>query len=82
MTDKEGTLQILSSGRWAICQPGREPVEISSGEMFRVEVAGKEGLQLTRMEFRRNTNKLPLGYYSIDLYPLRDGLRAAIGIGG
>jgi hypothetical protein len=46
------------------------PVEITSGELFRVEVAGE--LKLTRREYDE-------GYYSIDGYPLRDGLRAAIG---
>jgi hypothetical protein len=54
----------------AVCRPGREPVEITSGKLFRVEVAGE--MRLTRMEFRR-------GYYTVDGYPLRDGLRAAIG---
>jgi len=46
------------------------------GELFRIEVAGE--LKLTRMEYRH----LPGGdgaYYSVDGYPLRDGLRAAIG---
>ena len=43
-----------------------------SGELFRVEVDGE--LRLTRME-----EVWGEGYYSIDLYPLRDGLRAAIG---
>jgi hypothetical protein len=46
--------------------------------LFHVEVAGAKELQLTRMEYRH----LPGGdgaYYSIDGYPLRDGLRAAIG---
>jgi hypothetical protein len=45
------------------------PVEISSGELFRVKVAGE--LKLTRMECDD-------GYYSVDGYPLFDGLRAAI----
>ena len=57
-------------------RPGRLPVEITSGELFRVEVGGE--LKLTRMEYRH----LPGGdgaYYSVDGYPLRDGLRAAIG---
>jgi hypothetical protein len=70
MSDKEGTLRIMASGRWAIYRPGRLPVEITSGELFRVEVAGE--LKLTRMAYDE-------GYYSIDGYPLRDGLRAAIG---
>ena len=70
MTEKEGALQMQPSGRWAIARPGREPIEITSGNRFRIEFARK--LQLTRMEFRR-------GYYTVDGYPLRDGLRAAIG---
>jgi hypothetical protein len=74
MSDKEGTLRMMASGRWVVCRPGREPVEITSGEMFRVEVAGK-GLHLTRMEYDHADRQ----YYSIDGYPLRDGLRAAIG---
>ena len=40
MTEKEGVLQMQPSGRWAVCRPGREPVEITSGELFRVEVDG------------------------------------------
>jgi hypothetical protein len=40
MTDKEGTLRMMASGRWAIYRPGRLPVEITSGELFRVEVTG------------------------------------------
>ena len=70
MSEKEGTLQMQPSGRWAVCRPGQEPVEISSGELFRVEVAGER--QPTRTEYDD-------GYYSIDDYPLCDGLRAAIG---
>jgi hypothetical protein len=70
MTEKEGTLQMQPSGRWAIVRPGREPVEITSGERFRVEVAGVKGLQLTQMGAGR--------YYTVDGFPLRDGLRAAI----
>ena len=76
MTEKESTLRMMASGRWAIYRPGRLPVEITSGELFRVEVGGE--LKLTRMEYRH----LPGGdsaYYSIDGYPLRDGLHAAIG---
>jgi hypothetical protein len=33
MTEKEGVLQFQTSGRWAVCQPGRAPVEITSGEL-------------------------------------------------
>jgi hypothetical protein len=76
MTEKEGTLRMMASGRWAVYRPDRLPVEITSGELFRVEVAGE--LKLTRMEYRH----LPGGdgaYYSVCAYPLRNGLRAAVG---
>jgi hypothetical protein len=53
-------------------RPGREPVQITSGDLFRVEFAGQ--LKLTRMEYQHGD-----GYYSVDGYPLFDGLRAAIG---
>jgi hypothetical protein len=53
MTEKEGILQIQPSGRWAVCRPGRAPVEITSGELFRIEVDGE--LKLTQMEFRHFT---------------------------
>jgi hypothetical protein len=57
MTDnKEGTLQMRPSGRWAVCRPGRDPVEITSGEVFRVEVKGMDGLQVTRMEHSERSN--------------------------
>ena len=76
MTDKEGILQIQPSGRWAVCRPGRAPVEITSGE-----------LKPTRMEFHHFTGPMkgreyrgqPGKYYSVDGYHLRDGARAAIG---
>jgi hypothetical protein len=74
MTDKEGILRMMASGRWAVYRPGRLPVEITSGELFRVEFQGE--LKLTRMEFRQSPRR---GYYTVDGYPLRDGLRAAIG---
>jgi hypothetical protein len=73
MSDKEGVLRLQSSGRWAIMRPGREPFELTSGVVFRVEVDGK--LQITRMEHLSSE-----GYYSIEGYPLRDGMRAAIGV--
>jgi Domain of unknown function (DUF5348) len=72
MTAKEGTLHLQASGRWAIMRPGREPFELTSGDIFRVEVGGK--LQITCMEH------LWGGYYSVDGYKLRDGMRAAIGV--
>jgi hypothetical protein len=51
------------------------PVEITSGELFPVEVAGAMGVQITRMEYNHTDRQ----YCSVDSYPLRDGLRAAIG---
>jgi hypothetical protein len=85
MTDKEGTLKIQPYGRWAICHPGRLPVEITSGEVFKIEVPGTDELKPTRMEFRHFTGPLkgsayrgqPGEYYSADGYHLHDGLRAA-----
>jgi len=75
MTDeREGTLQMTTSRRWAICRPGRLPVEITSGELFRIAVPGRTDLQPTRMEFRH----LSSGggeYYSVDGYELRSGMR-------
>jgi hypothetical protein len=78
MSDKEGTLRMQPSRRWAVVRPGREPVEITSGELFRVEVDGE--LKLTRMEFRHGARGGG-EYYSIDGYELRSGMRAAIGSG-
>jgi hypothetical protein len=75
MTEKEGTLPMIETGRWAVYRSGRLPAEITSGELFRVEVAGAKELQLTRMEY----DLIDRQYYSVDNYPLRDGLRAAIG---
>jgi hypothetical protein len=43
--DKEGALHLQASGRWAIMRPGREPFELTSDAVFRVEVSGK--LQVT-----------------------------------
>jgi hypothetical protein len=85
--ENEGTLRMKPSGRWAVCRPGHAPVEITSGEPFRIEVDGE--LKLTRMEFRHFEGPLkgrgyrgqPGEYYSTDGYWLRDGLRAAIGSG-
>jgi hypothetical protein len=72
---KEGVLQMQSSGRWAVCRPGREPVEITTGDLFRLEVDGE--LKVTRMQFQHSG---PTGeYYSVDGYRLLNGLRAAIG---
>jgi hypothetical protein len=74
MSEKEGTLLMMPSGRWAICRPGETPHAITAGERFRIEFQGE--LHPTRMEFRHSPRR---GYYTVDGYPLRDGLRAAIG---
>src|SRR5262245_4806785 len=74
MSEKEGTLRMMPSGQWAVCRPGETPHEITSGDLFHIEFAGK--LHLTRMKFRYSPRR---GYYTVDGYPLRDGLRAAIG---
>jgi hypothetical protein len=73
MTNKEGTLRIQPSGRWAVCSPERDPVEIKSGELFRVEVDGE--LQVRRMEYAPGWR----GYYAVGGPALCDGMRAAIG---
>jgi hypothetical protein len=67
-----GTLRKQRSGRWAICRPGERPVEITSGECFWVQIPGERALQQTRMEHDLH------GYYSVDGYELRDGLRAGL----
>jgi hypothetical protein len=82
VTSTERILRKQPSGHWAIMRPGREPFELTSGDVFRVEVPGKQSLQLTRTVFRhketiRGVVQLA-GYYSIDGYVPRDGLRAAI----
>jgi hypothetical protein len=76
-SDNEGTLQMQPSGRWAVCRPGLAPVEITSGELFRVAVPGTKGLSVTRMEYRHARGAG--GYYSVNGHFLHDGLRAAIG---
>ena len=76
--EKEGILRMQASGRWAVCRPGREPVEITSGETFRVEVPSTKELRPTRMEFR-HCDRDGGEYFSVDGYQLRDGLRAALG---
>jgi hypothetical protein len=78
MSEKEGTLRMTASGRWAVCRPWRELVEIKSGELFHVEVLGASGLQLTRM----GSSIVPTRqgswrtvYYSVEGYPLRNARR-------
>jgi hypothetical protein len=56
-------------------RPGRDPVEITSGELFRVDVDGV--LQVRRMEYARDGR----GYYAVGGSELRSGMRAAIGSG-
>ena len=68
----EGTLHMTQSGRWAVCRSGKSPVEIASGDAFRIEVDGK--MRPTRMEFEGGR-----GYHSVDGYALRSGMRAALG---
>jgi hypothetical protein len=78
------------SGRWAVCRPGHAPVGIDSGDLFLVEVAGKEGLQPKRMEFRQFTGPmkgrtlrgLDGEYCSVDDYHLANGPRGDRGVGG
>ena len=78
MVEKEGVLRMQPTGRWAVCRAGRDPLEITSGEPFHVEVEGGKELQLTRMEYR-NLRRGGGEYFSVDDYQLRDGLRAAVG---
>ena len=73
MSEKEGTLRMMASGRWTVCRAGRESVEITSGERFRIEFHGE--MRLTRMEFRHSPRR---GYYTVAGYPLLDGLHSAI----
>ena len=88
MSATEGILQLQRSGRWAIVRPGRVPVELTSGEVFWVDVNGE--MKPTRMEFRHfvgpaNVRRLhgqSGDYYSVDGYPLRNGMRAATGGAG
>jgi hypothetical protein len=73
MTDAMGTLKLQSNGRWLIERPNGNHTELSSGSAFRVGVDGK--LKLTHLEFAHGEGGGR--YYSVDGYPLRDGLRAA-----
>jgi hypothetical protein len=75
MLEKIGILRMQPSRRWAICRPGHKPDEIRSGDAFRLEVG--DVLRITRMEYAHHAG----GYYGIDGYELRNGMRAAIGSG-
>jgi hypothetical protein len=78
-SDKEGVLQLQASGRWAVCRQGREPVEITSGHVFRVEAKTRPGvLTLTSMEYR-HSGRGGGAYYSVDGFELYNGQRAAFG---
>ena len=59
MPEKVGILRMQASRRWAICRPKHDPVEITSGEVFRVEVNGV--LQVRRMEYAHDGR----GYYAV-----------------
>jgi hypothetical protein len=37
MSEEKGVLQMEPTGRWAVVPPGRPPVEITSGDVFRIE---------------------------------------------
>ena len=84
--DNEGILLMQPTGRWAVCRSGQPPAEITSGELFLIEVDGK--WLPTRMEFRRFTGPMKgrelwgqTGeYYSVDGYQLRNGTRAAVAV--
>jgi hypothetical protein len=73
MPQRVGNLRMQPSGRWAVCRPGHEPVEITWGEVFRIEVADG-ALEVRRMQYAPGRR-----YYVLDGPELRDGLRAAIG---
>jgi|SoiMethySBSTD1v2_1073268.scaffolds.fasta_scaffold1053277_2 hypothetical protein len=84
--DNEGILLMQPTGRWTVCRSGQPPAEITSGKLFLLEVDGK--LLPTRMEFRHFTGPMkgrelwgqPGEYISVDGYPLRNGVPAAVGI--
>jgi hypothetical protein len=75
MSEKVGILRTQPSGRWALCRPGHPPVEITPGYPFRVEVDGE--LRVTRMEYR-HFDRGGGEYCSVDGYPLRNGVLAAL----
>jgi hypothetical protein len=82
---RQGILRLQPSGWWAICRIGEAPFEITSGDVFCVEIDGE--LRPICMEFRHFTGPMKgrehFGqageYYSCDGYHPRNGLRAAIG---
>jgi hypothetical protein len=64
-SDKEETLRLQPSGRWAIICPGRLPVAIVEGEVFELEVAGK--MRRARMKHRDGR------WFTTEGYLLADG---------
>lgn len=73
-----GTLMLTDTGRWAIVAKGRNAYEITSGELFAVEVAGV--MRTTRMEFANDPVHEQGGrYVSVDGFRLFEGMRAGVG---
>jgi hypothetical protein len=75
MSEKIRILRIQPSRRWAECWLSCEPVEITSGELFRGGVDGK--LQIRRMEYAHEGR----GYFTVGGPQLRSGMRAPIASG-
>lgn len=75
-SDKEGSLERMPSGRWAVVRKGREPVEITSGELFRVWDLDR--WVVTRMEHSPTLG----GYYAVSGHELYPGRRARFGAEG
>ncbi len=71
----DGILQALPSGRWAVVTADGEPVEITSGDQFYIEIPGGGAMELTRMEYGHIGGRGQ--YYAVDGHQLRAGLRAA-----
>lgn len=77
MTSREGTLHLQSDGRWVIIREDKQPYEITSGELFRVEVNGL--MKPTRMEYAHGPGPGEGQYVSVHGYTLEEGLKASIG---
>src|ERR1700736_6034934 len=78
-SEKEGVLRLQPSGRWAVCRPGCQPVEITSGHAFRMAVPGTDQLVITTMEYRHFRNGGG-EYYSTNGLWLEDGLRVVFAV--
>jgi hypothetical protein len=73
----EGTLRMQPLGQWAIAAPGREPVPIVAGEVFRLQVRTARGkFMRVRMEHADDRWWALLDGGSECNVALRDGLRA------